>query len=104
MTWTVQTTDLRRRVREVLDRVRLEQEPVVVRSYGTPQVVIIPYEDFEDYMAWRMTSEKRATRLAELRRIAEEASARAALSEDEATALIDEAIQATRGGCSCRGR
>ena len=98
MIWTVQTTDLRRRVREILDRVRLEQEPVVVRSYGTPQAVIIPYEDFKSYIAWRTTSEKRATWLAELRRIAEEVSARAALSEDEATALIDEAVQATRSG------
>lgn len=98
MTWIVQTTDLRRRVREVLDRVRLEREPAVVRTYDTPQAVIIPYEDFDDYLAWRKTTEKRATWLAELRRIAEEVSARAALSEDEATALIDEAIQATRVG------
>ena len=65
MTWTVQTTDLRRRVREILNRA---------------------------------TSEKRATWLAELRRIAEEVNARATLSEGEATALIDEAIQATRSG------
>jgi len=98
MTWTVQTTDLRRRVREVLDRVRLKREPAVVRSYDTPQAVIIPYEDFDDYMEWRKTTEKRATWLAELRRIAEEVSARVALSEDEATALIDEAIQTTRVG------
>lgn len=33
---------------------------------------------------------------AELRRIAEEVSARAALSEDEAAVLVDEAIRATR--------
>ena len=98
MTWTVQTTDLRRRVREILDRVRLEQEPVVVRSCGTPQAVIIPYEDYEGYLAWRATGEMRAIWLAELRRIAEEVNARAALSEGEATVLIDEAIQATRSG------
>jgi len=97
MTWTVQTTDLRRRTREILDRVRMKGEPVVVRSYDTPQAVIIPYEEFEDYMEWRAASEKRAAWLAELRRIAEEVSARAALSEDEAAALVDEAIQATRG-------
>lgn len=96
MTWTVQTTDLRRRVRQVLDRVRVEREPVVVRNYGTPQAVIIPYEEFEDYLKWRTTGEKRAAWLAELHRIAEEVSTRAALSEDEATTLIDEAIRATR--------
>lgn len=98
MTWTVQTTDLRRRVREILDRVRLEQEPVVVRSYGTPQAVIIPYEEFENYVEWRMASKKKAAWLSELRRIAEEVSTRADLSEGEATALIDEAIQSTRAG------
>ena len=97
MTWTVQTTDLRRRVREILDRVRLEREPVIVRSYDTPQAVIIPYEEFEDYREWRAASGKRAAWLAELRRIAEEVSARAALSENEAAALVDEAIRATRG-------
>ena len=97
MTWTVQTTDLRRRVREILDRVRLKQEPAVVRSYDTPQAVIIPYEDFEAYMEWRTTSEKRAIWLGELQRIAREVSARAALAEDEAAALIDEAIEMTRG-------
>lgn len=96
MTWTVQTTDLRRRVREILDRVRLKQEPAIVRSYDTPQAVIIPYEDFEDYMEWRTISEKRAIWLGELQRIATEVSARAALAEDEAAALIDEAIETTR--------
>ncbi len=96
MTWTVQATDLRRRGREILDRVRLKQESVIIRSYGTPQAVLIPYEEFEDYMEWRATSGKRAAWLAELRRIAEEVSARAALSEDEAATLVDEAIRATR--------
>ena len=37
-TTTVQSTDLRRRVREVLDQVRMEQEPVIVQTYNTPQV------------------------------------------------------------------
>ena len=97
MTWTVQTTDLRRRVREVLDRVRMRREPVIVRSYDTPQAVIIPYEDFEEYREWRATSERRAAWLAELRRIAEDVSARAALSEDEAATLVDDAVQAARG-------
>jgi hypothetical protein len=41
-------------------------------------------------------SEKRAIWLDELQRIAREVSARAALGEDEAAALIDEAIEMTR--------
>ena len=76
---------------------RLKQEPAIVRSYDMSQAVIIPYEDFEDTMEWRKISEKRAIWLEELQRIAREVSARAALAEDEAAALIDEAIEMTRG-------
>jgi prevent-host-death family protein len=95
-TTTVQSTDLRRRVREVLDRVRIEQEPVIVQTYDTPQAVLIPYDDFQDYQAWRERQRKRAAWLDELRAIAEEVSERAALSEAEAKALIDEAVRETR--------
>jgi prevent-host-death family protein len=92
----IQATDLRRRVREVLDRVRREQEPIIVRTYGTPQAVLIPYEEFEAYRAWQARQRERTAWLAELRAIAQEVSTRAALSEDEAGALITEAIRETR--------
>lgn len=95
-TSTVQSTDLRRRVREVLDRVRIEQEPIVVRTYDTPQAVLIPYGDFEAYQAWRERQANRAAWLSELRDIAEEVSERASLSDAEAASLIDEAIWETR--------
>lgn len=96
-TTTVQSTDLRRRVREVLDRVRMEREPVIVQTYDTPQAVLIPYDDFEAYQAWRERQQERTAWLDELRTIAEEVSRRAALSDAEATALIDEAVRETRG-------
>lgn len=96
MTVTVQSTDLRRRVREVLDRVRTEREPVIVRVYDAPQAAIIPYEDFEAYQAWQARRQKRAAWLTELQAIAEEVSARAALSDAEASSLIEEAIEETR--------
>lgn len=92
----IQATDLRRRVREVLDQVRTRREPVVVRTYDTPQAVIIPYEDFQAYQEWQSRREKRVAWLAELRAIAEEVSARAALSETETAALVDEASRGTR--------
>lgn len=93
MTVTIQSTDLRRQVREVLDRVRREQEPVIVRTYDTPQAVLIPYEQFEAYQVWQKRRQERRAWLAELRSIAEQVSARAALSDDEAAALIEEAVQ-----------
>lgn len=96
MVATIQSTDLRRRVREVLDRVRIERKPIVVRVYDTPQAAIIPYEDFEAYQAWRTLRQKRAVWMAELEAIAEEVSTRAALSEVGASALVTEAIRETR--------
>jgi prevent-host-death family protein len=95
-TTTVQSTDLRRRVRQILDRVRMEQEPVIVQTYDTPQAVLIPYEDFEAYQSWRERRAERAAWLKELRTIAEEVSQRAALSDAEAEVLIAEAEQETR--------
>lgn len=94
MVETIQSTDLRRRVREVLDQVRLKRKPVVVQSYDTPQAVIIPYEDFEAYREWLASRAQRQAWLAELRAIAEQVSAHVALTETDATALIDEARRA----------
>jgi prevent-host-death family protein len=94
VTETIQSTDLRRRVREVLDRVRLKREPIVVQSYDTPQAVLIPYEDYAAYREWQTSRAQRQAWLAELRAIAEEVSNRAALSEDDATTLIEEASRA----------
>ena len=96
MTWTVQSTDLRRRVREVLERVRIGHETVIIRSYDQPQAVIIPYEEFQEYRAWQDHRQERTAWLNELRRIAAEVSARAALQEDDANTLIAEAIQEVR--------
>jgi prevent-host-death family protein len=93
---TIQSTDLRRRVREVLDRVRMEREPVIVQTYDTPQAVLIPYDDFEAYRTWRERQRKRAAWLKELQSIAEEVSRRADLSDAEAEALIDDAVRETR--------
>ena len=96
MVTSIQATDLRRRVREVLDRVRMNREPIVVRTYDTPQAVLIPFEEFEAYQAWQARQQDRAAWLAELQAIAEEVSARAALGTDDATALIEEAIREAR--------
>lgn len=95
MAATIQSTDLRRQVREVLDRVQRKREPVIVRTYDRPQAVLIPYEDFEAFQAWQDRQQKRSVWLAELRTIAEQVSARAVLSDDEVADLIDEAVRET---------
>ena len=55
-------------------------------------------KNLETYCEWRNGRVERRARLAELRAIAEEVSARAALTEDEATALIEEVRRVERGG------
>ena len=91
MTESIQSSDLRRQVREVLARVQREGQPLIVRTYDRPQAVLIPYEDFQTYQAWQARRQQRQAWLAELQAIAAEVSARAGLSEEQAAALIDEA-------------
>jgi len=94
MAKSVKSTDLRRRIRQVLDQVLKEGKPVVVQTYDTPQAVLIPYDEYEEYKTWRERRQQRAAWLAELQSIAEEVSARAALTGEEAEALIEEAKEA----------
>ncbi len=94
MTEVVQTTDLRRRVRQVLDQVRVQRRPVIVNTYDTPQAVIIPYEDYQAYQAWQIRQKQQSAWLAELRAIAEQVSARASLSDEDLANLVNEASEA----------
>lgn len=91
MSLTIQSTDLRRRVRDVLERVRVKRETFIIKSYNTPQAVILPYEEYEAYQTWQAAQQKRTAWMGELRRIAEEVSEYAALSDEDADNLIDEA-------------
>jgi len=59
MTRTIQSTELRRRLRHVLDRTRIEREPVIIQCYGTPQAVLIPYEDFVTFFEWQANRAQR---------------------------------------------
>ncbi len=93
MSLTIQTTDLRRRVRDVLERVRVKREIFIVKSYNTPQAVILPYEEYENYQTWQAVQQKRAAWLGELHRIAEQVSDYAALSDEDAQKLINEAAK-----------
>jgi prevent-host-death family protein len=96
MTITVQTTDLRRRSREILDRVRMKREAIIIRSYDDPQAVLIPFDQYDEFIAWRKSQENRTIWLDELRKIAEEVSSRAGLSDEETRSLTREAISVVR--------
>ena len=90
---TIQSTNLRRKVREVLDKVRLEGKPLIVQTYDTPQAVLIPYKDYQAFQKWQELQKKKEVWLQELRKIAENVSERARLSDQEAEELIAEATQ-----------
>jgi len=77
----------------VLERVRTKRETYIIKSYKTPQAVILPYEEYEAYQTWQAVQQKRATWMGELRRIADEVSEFAALSDKDAQKLIDEAAK-----------
>ena len=47
MTEAIQLTDLRRRLHEIVDRVRVERLPVVVYTGDAPQAVLIPYDEYD---------------------------------------------------------
>ena len=74
MTTTIQSTELRRQVRAILNRVQREEEPVIVQTYNTAQAVLIPYQDFAAYQDWKAQRRKREVWPAELRALAEEVS------------------------------
>ncbi len=88
---TIQSTSLRRKVREVLDRVRLEGKPLIIKTYDTPQAVLIPYKDYQAFQEWQERQKKKEVWLQELQKIAEAVSERAELSDQEAEELIAEA-------------
>ena len=96
MVTTVQSTDLRRKIRNILARVNEDREPIIIRTYNVPQAVLIPYEEFQAYQDWQAQRQKRAAWLDELQVIAEEVSSRASLSDQEVDDLITEAVQETR--------
>ncbi len=93
MTTTIQSTELRRQVRTILNQVQQEEEPIIVQTYNTAQAVLIPYQDFAAYQAWREQRRKREVWLAELRALAEEVSSQVSLSTDEVDALLAEAAE-----------
>src|SRR5690349_155106 len=89
----VSSTELQKRTRDVIDLARTQDMAIVVETYGKPMVVILPYNEYQEYMAFKQRQqEARRARFAELRRMADQQSeAGAALSDVEAQDLADAA-------------
>jgi PHD/YefM family antitoxin component YafN of YafNO toxin-antitoxin module len=86
------------RSEEIINRLRERPEGTVLKSKGKPQAVVLPYPEYQEYLAWHASQEKRQAWLKELQRIADEVSARAGLSEEEAAELAERSYRETLGG------
>jgi len=88
----VSSTELQKRTRDIIDQARTQDTAIVVETYGKPMVVILPYDEYQEYLVFKQRQqEARSERFARLRRLAEQNAAAAGLSDAEATTLIEEA-------------
>ena len=91
MNKVVSSTELQKNTRTIIDIARTRSEAIVVETYGKPMVVILPFEEYQQYLAYKQRQqEERSARFAQLRRLAEQNAATAALDDAEAAALIEE--------------
>jgi len=87
----VTATELQKNTREVIDWVRTRSDEVVVETYNKPMVAILPFVKYQDYLRQRQTQkESRTERFERLRQLAEQNAAFSGLSEEDASALIEE--------------
>jgi prevent-host-death family protein len=86
MRQTVTTLEMRERLGEILDRVRLRQEELVIERKGRPVAALVPLE--------RLDQMQRAARQAVLALMDRQPGSD--LTDDEAMQLADEAKHATR--------
>ena len=86
----ISSTELQKQTREAIDYARVERDAIIVETYGRPMAVILSYEEYKAYMAYREAEEQREARFAFLRESAEKNAAYSGLSEDEAMNIVEE--------------
>jgi hypothetical protein len=92
------TAEFSQRSEEILDQLQDKPEGIVLKRGQIPQAAVLPYKEYEEYLVWRASQEKRQAWLNELQRIADEVSQRAGLSEKEAAELAEQSYRETLGG------
>lgn len=53
MTRTIKATDLHTRTRDVIEWARVQGQTVLVEYYGRPAVVIVGYDEYEDFLEYK---------------------------------------------------
>ncbi len=87
----ITSTELQKQTREAIDYARMERDAVIVETYGRPMAVILAYEEYLAYIAYKAGQEERAARFALLRDAAGQNAAYNQLSEEEGLRLAEEA-------------
>jgi len=91
MSRIIKATDLHNKTRDVLEWARIDGEEVVVEYFGKPVVVIVRFDEYQNYLGYKEEQrEARAERFERLRRFAKQNAALSGLSEEEASALVEE--------------
>jgi len=88
----IKATELHNKTRDVLEWARIDGEDVVVEYFGKPAVVIVRFNEYQDYLRYKERErEARVERFKRLREVAEQNAAHSDLTEKEAAALVEEA-------------
>ena len=86
-TLTVTTTDLTRRTRELLDRVRRDNVPLVITRHGRPEAALVDIDEYRALVAAR----QRWLRLERDEPLIRQVMARSGVSRREARAQVAQA-------------
>lgn len=86
----ITSTELQKQTRETIDYARVERDAVIVETYGHPMAVILSYDEYQAYVAYRQSEDQREARFALLRETAARNAAYSGLTEEEAIKLVEE--------------
>lgn len=89
----ITSTELQKQTREAIDYARIERDPVIIETYGRPMAVILSFEEYESYVEYKASRERRAAQFTILRETADKNAAYNQLTEEEAIQLVEEARQ-----------
>lgn len=86
----ITSTELQKQTREAIDYARVERDAVIVETYGRPMAVILSYDEYQAFMAYKEGQAQRAAQFAALREEAAENAEYTELTEEEGIALVEE--------------
>jgi prevent-host-death family protein len=90
MSKTITSTELQKKTREMIDWTRIKGEPVVIQTYGKPMAALVSYDEYQNYLQYKLA---RTDRFKRLREAAADNAAYNTLTEAEAVALVEETRQ-----------